>query len=445
MDTRYGPLRPLLVAAAGRPPGSDRHRDRGARTRCWPGTRPPTAPARTPGEGDLTDETVTDGPAPTVFRRFADDAARRGAARRPGRRSCWPPTWSQGHQFDATPADNLVLRILRPGYSALTPEPGLPRRPDPGAGGPGGARDDLAGLTTTYGATRPAWRDAAPAQRHRLPDRGDRPVADDAVRGPRLVDPPRRLRRGGAVGGHRGHRRHGRFRGLGRVRRGRDRGPGRSARHHRDRSAHCRRGRVAGARGRAAATAPQGLSRAGGARSGAGPGWPARAAGRGRRWAGSDRAGGRGHGEAGEHLAGARRRCRGWPSAANAARQRSSIIASTAASAPVSVSTVRSAATPSGARCGSPRCRRTVAACTGSASVQRERDEHGPLALAQVVPGGLAGRRRVAEDAQHVVAELERLAQRHAVGGVGRGQLGRARRPAPRPGAAAARWCTSRS
>ena len=44
--------------------------------------------------------------------------------------------------------------------------------------------------------------------------------------------------------------------------------------------------------------------------------------------------------------------------------------------------------------------------------VERERDQHGALALDQVVAGRLAGDGRVAEDAEQVVAQLEGLAQR---------------------------------
>ena len=52
----------------------------------------------------------------------------------------------------------------------------------------------------------------------------------------------------------------------------------------------------------------------------------------------------------------------------------------------------------------------------GRGGVEGERDQHGALALDQVVAGGLAGGGRVAEDAEQVVAELERLAERQAVG-----------------------------
>ncbi len=79
----------------------------------------------------------------------------------------------------------------------------------------------------------------------------------------------------------------------------------------------------------------------------------------------------------------------------------------------------------------------------GRRGVQRQRDQHGALALDQVVAGGLAGGRRVAEDPEQVVAELERLAQRQPE----RRQLGqrlrRRRRPARRRAGAGARWSTS--
>src|SRR5699024_2120190 len=44
-------------------------------------------------------------------------------------------------------------------------------------------------------------------------------------------------------------------------------------------------------------------------------------------------------------------------------------------------------------------------------------DEHGPLALAQVVAGGLAGDLGITEDAEHVVAQLEGLTERESVAG----------------------------
>ena len=48
----------------------------------------------------------------------------------------------------------------------------------------------------------------------------------------------------------------------------------------------------------------------------------------------------------------------------------------------------------------------------GSEPLARVRDEDGALSLAQVVARGLAGHGFVAEDAEHVVAQLERHADR---------------------------------
>src|SRR5690606_39077168 len=55
---------------------------------------------------------------------------------------------------------------------------------------------------------------------------------------------------------------------------------------------------------------------------------------------------------------------------------------------------------------------------------QRVRDQHGVLALAQVVEGRLAGLAGRAERAEYVVAELERLAERQPEPGVGAQQGG---------------------
>ena len=72
---------------------------------------------------------------------------------------------------------------------------------------------------------------------------------------------------------------------------------------------------------------------------------------------------------------------------------------------------MRSSATSSAER-SVPSERSSSAASAGLGGVEGERDEHGALALDQVVAGGLAGGGRVAEDAEQVVAQLERLAQR---------------------------------
>ena len=64
------------------------------------------------------------------------------------------------------------------------------------------------------------------------------------------------------------------------------------------------------------------------------------------------------------------------------------------------------------------------------------------LALAEVVAHGLAGDGGVAEHAEEVVAQLEGLAERHAVRGERAGEVVERARRARRRGAAAARRCT---
>ena len=68
----------------------------------------------------------------------------------------------------------------------------------------------------------------------------------------------------------------------------------------------------------------------------------------------------------------------------------------------------------------------------GRRRVEGEGDQHRALALDQVVAGRLAGHRRVAEDAEQVVAQLERLAERQPEPGQLRDLLAAARRPARR-------------
>ena len=71
----------------------------------------------------------------------------------------------------------------------------------------------------------------------------------------------------------------------------------------------------------------------------------------------------------------------------------------------------------------------------GGRAVEGQRDQHGALALDQVVAGGLAGGGRVAEDAEQVVAQLEGLAERQPE----RRELGAAS-PVRPPARAAPMW-----
>ena len=104
----------------------------------------------------------------------------------------------------------------------------------------------------------------------------------------------------------------------------------------------------------------------------------------------------------------------------------------------------RSPAT-SSADSGVPRAASRRAASAAGGAVEGQGDQHGALALDQVVAGGLAGRRRVAVHAEQVVAELEGLAERQPV----RRQLPQhvrcRRRRARRRCGADARWSTWRT
>ena len=107
----------------------------------------------------------------------------------------------------------------------------------------------------------------------------------------------------------------------------------------------------------------------------------------------------------------------------------------------------RSARTPPGSRRrrrGTGRRRRSgrarsAASVTGRRRRERQREQRGRFAVADVFADGLAGDDLVAERAEQVVAELERLAQRLAVG-----RQRRARSASSRPANAAPR-CSGRS
>ncbi|HEU0130382.1 MAG TPA: penicillin acylase family protein [Mycobacteriales bacterium] len=117
-DQRWASFRPVLTALA--PAAGD---DAGRRAMldrllAWDGTA--FGPGAGTSAGEPTDETVTDGPAPTIFRALADrlrDEVLAGlppevVARVDARTVEGDPYATTSHVFDATPADNLVLRVL---------------------------------------------------------------------------------------------------------------------------------------------------------------------------------------------------------------------------------------------------------------------------------------------------------------------------------------------
>ena len=111
--------------------------------------------------------------------------------------------------------------------------------------------------------------------------------------------------------------------------------------------------------------------------------------------------------------------------AAAASATRDSTRRSTSARAPVSTITSRSASTDGRVQARVTQVTSHQGLLLRARPLQRERDQHGALALAQVVAGRLAGLLRVAEHAEHVVAQLERLAERQPVRRVRRKQVRR--------------------
>lgn len=67
-----------------------------------------------------------------------------------------------GHVFDGTPADNLVLRILRPAESSLTPSRDYLRGRSVDAVVLAALDRSITALTATYGADPSGWRDRHP-------------------------------------------------------------------------------------------------------------------------------------------------------------------------------------------------------------------------------------------------------------------------------------------
>src|SRR5439155_9209149 len=104
-------------------------------------------------------ESTTDGPAATLFTKFTDDVKRSLFDGLPLVVQARLNTLStESHQYDATPMDNLAMRVIRPGLSGL----GAPTLVT-GARSPGSvvrrALDDAVDeLSSFYGQQPSAWR-----------------------------------------------------------------------------------------------------------------------------------------------------------------------------------------------------------------------------------------------------------------------------------------------
>jgi penicillin amidase len=155
-DHRYADFKPLLTGAVGT---TAVQKQAIALVRAW-GGRSYGAGAGT-SSTSYDDETVTDGPGPTVFRRWMDDLRDVVLADLP--HDVVVAADNRGsHVFDGTPADNLVLRNLVPSKSSLP----LSRSYLHGRSVQSvvlAALDcTIASLTKDHGADPAGWRDVHP-------------------------------------------------------------------------------------------------------------------------------------------------------------------------------------------------------------------------------------------------------------------------------------------
>jgi penicillin amidase len=155
-DHRYADFQPLLAGVTGRTPVQ---KQAIALVRAWNG--------RTYGPGAGTsstsydDETVTDGPGPTIFRHFMDDLRDEVLQDLPADVVVAADNRG-GHVFDGTPADQLVLRTLVPGKSSLRPSRDYLHGRTTAAVMLAALDRSIAALTKTYGADPAGWRDPHP-------------------------------------------------------------------------------------------------------------------------------------------------------------------------------------------------------------------------------------------------------------------------------------------
>lgn len=159
VDQRLPEFGPILRSTTGRTPSQQAAL---ALLRDWDGTA--YGPGAGTSEGEYTDESVTDGPAPTLFRRFMDDLRDVVLADLPASVVAESDNVAS-HVFDASPADNLVLRVLSPSRSALTPSRDYLNGATPQDAVLAALDRSVAALSEQYGDDPTTWRDVHPRSR----------------------------------------------------------------------------------------------------------------------------------------------------------------------------------------------------------------------------------------------------------------------------------------
>ncbi|HWH30020.1 MAG TPA: penicillin acylase family protein [Mycobacteriales bacterium] len=127
--------------------------------RGWDGTA--YGPGAGTSEGEYTDESVTAGPAPTVFWRFMDALRDEALADLPTE-VVDELDEIASHVWDASAADNLVLRLLAPERSSLEPPVELLGGRTPAQVLQAALTATVAELRTAHGDDPAAWRDRHP-------------------------------------------------------------------------------------------------------------------------------------------------------------------------------------------------------------------------------------------------------------------------------------------
>lgn len=126
---------------------------------AWDGTA--YGPGADTSAGEYTDESVTDGPAPTIFRRYMDQLRDVVLADLP-RELVLENDAIGSHVFDGSAADNLVLRILAPSRSSLTPSQDYLDGRTPQQAMLAALDAAITELTAQYGDDPTTWRDQHP-------------------------------------------------------------------------------------------------------------------------------------------------------------------------------------------------------------------------------------------------------------------------------------------
>jgi penicillin amidase len=198
-DHRYPDFAPLLRSAVGR---TAIEKQALALVRAWNGRS--YGPGAGTSSTSYDDPAVTDGPGPTIFRRFMDDLRDEVLQDLP--HDIVVAADNRGsHVFDGTPADQLVLRNLVPAKSSLRPSRDYLHGRSTPVVVLAALDRSIAALTKDYGADPARWRDPhprstiksltgviGPSRTMPYEDRGSwvQIVAFDAVRRPAVVPPP---------------------------------------------------------------------------------------------------------------------------------------------------------------------------------------------------------------------------------------------------------------